>query len=152
MKITVNNDELEKIESLLPESAKILILVLGYTATSKLINRFGGVTLSAKSGAAKGRSGGVHSLLRDVLTDDETKKLIAYLGGDQFYIPRCDFALRQLRNARFIAAVAEQQEMGLSLRQVMAVLCPQFGISDRQGWKLISEKLASTQPNQSNLF
>lgn len=152
MKITVNHDELAQLDNLLPESAKALIHVLGYAATTKLINRFGGVTLAAKSGAARERSGGVHAMLRDVLSDEESQKLIAYLGADQFYIPRCDAALRQLRNARFIAALAEQQSQGLSLRQAMALLCPEFGISDRQGWKLISEKMASTVPNQSDLF
>lgn len=151
MKITVNHDELAQIEALLPESAKALIHVLGYAATTKLINRFGGVTLSAKSGAARERSGGVHSLLRDVLTDDESQKLIAYLGADQFYIPRCDSALRQLRNVRFIAAVAERQDMGFSIRQAMAVLCPQFDISDRQGWKLIRASSSETGV-QANLF
>lgn len=152
MKITVNHDELAQLDNLLPESAKALIHVLGYAATTKLINRFGGVTLAAKSGAARERSGGVHALLREVLSDEESQKLIAYLGADQFYIPRCDAALRQLRNARFIVALAEQQELGLSLRQAMALLCPEFGISDRQGWKLISEKMASFTPPQSDLF
>lgn len=151
MKITVNHEELAQIEALLPESAKILIHVLSYAATSKLINRFGGVTLAAKSGAARERSGGVHSLLREVLTDEESKKLIAYLGAEQFYIPRCDSALRQLRNARFIAAIAEHQEMGLSIRQAMAVLCPQFGISDRLGWKLIKENGVDSG-SQEDLF
>jgi Mor family transcriptional regulator len=152
MKITVDHDELAQIEALLPDSAKELIRILGYTATSRLVTRFGGVTLSAKSGAARERSGGVHLLLREVLSDDESKKLIAYLGGAPFYIPRCDTALRVLRNARFVAALAERQLEGLSIRQAMAVLCPQFGISDRQGWKLISGHTNAPSPRQSGLF
>ncbi|PPA30452.1 mor transcription activator family protein [Aeromonas jandaei] len=154
MKITVNNSELAELEELLPESAKALVHVLGYAATAKLINRFGGVTLSAKSGAAKERSGGVHALLRDVLTAEEINTLIAYLGADQFYIPRCDIALRQLRNARFVAAVSERQATGISIRRAMAELCPQFGISDRVGWNLIrvSTNDAGDTGNQLGLF
>ncbi|UAN47023.1 mor transcription activator family protein [Serratia sp. JSRIV001] len=152
MKITVNHEELARTEALLPESAKVLLLILGYPATARLIDRFGGVTLSAKSGAAQERSGGVHSLLREVLSDEELKKLIAYLGAAQFYIPRCDAALRQLRNTRFVAAVAERQEAGLSIRQAMAVLCPQFGISDRIGWQLISKRLNQDKQTQPGLF
>lgn len=152
MKITVNNDELAQLDGLLPDSAKMLIHVLGYAATSRLINRFGGVTLSAKSGAARSRSGGVHALLREVLTEDESKKLIAYLGAAQFYIPKCDLALRQVRNARFIAAVAERQEGGLSIRQAFAVLCPQFGISDRIGWDLIRVSSGKDKEEQPGLF
>lgn len=152
MKIIVNHEELEQLENLLPDSAKALIHVLGYAATTKLINRFGGVTLAAKSGAARERSGGVHALLREVLSEDESKKLIAYLGAEQFYIPRCDNALRKLRNAQFVAAIAERQDMGLSIRQAMAVLCPQFGISDRLGWQLIGSKGTDSPPNQDQLF
>lgn len=152
MKITVNHEELGQLDDLLPESAKALIHVLGYAATSKLINRFGGVTLTAKSGAARERSGGVHALLREVLSDEESQKLIAYLGAEQFYIPRCDAALRQLRNARFVAAVAERQESGLSIRQAFAALCPQFGISDRLGWELISVRAGCGKLDQPGLF
>lgn len=152
VKITVNHDELAQLENLLPDSAKALIHVLGYAAATRLINRFGGVTLAAKSGAARERTGGVHALLREVLSEEESGKLIAYLGADQFYIPRCDTALRKLRNARFVAAMAERQEMGLSIRQAMAVLCPQFGISDRLGWELLGRKGADNLPNQEQLF
>lgn len=136
-------------EALLPESAKDLIRVLGYTATASLINRFGGVSLSAKSGAARERSGGVAC---QVLSDEQTKALIAYQGADQFYIPRSEHTLRQLRNARFVAAVAEQQENGRSIRQAMAVLCPQYGISDRVGWELIGDRAERGKSEQPVLF
>ncbi|QBH95978.1 mor transcription activator family protein [Limnobaculum zhutongyuii] len=152
MKLSFNRDELERLESLLPESAKSLVLILGYAATARLISRFGGVTLSAKTGLAKERSGGVHTMLRDVLNDDELKKLIDYLGGDQFYIPRCDVAFRKLRDARFVAAIAENLDKGLSTRQAMARLCPEFNISDRQGWKLIHQHNADSSNHQQNLF
>lgn len=152
MKITINHDEMLRIEALLPESAKALITVLGYATTIKLINRFGGTTLSQKSGMAQERTGGVHRLLREVLNDEESKKLIAYLGSDQFYIPRCDVALRELRNARFVADVAKCQTEGLSIRQAMGVLCPTYGISDRQGWKLINDRMRKPEPQQRKLF
>jgi hypothetical protein len=130
----------------------MLIHVLGYATTARLINRFGGVSLAAKSGERKEQTGGVFALLRDEFNEQEVQKLIDYIGGEHFYIPRCDVALRQLRNARFIAAVAERQEMGLSIRQAMAVLCPQFGISDRLGWELISQSAGQSGRQQQNLF
>jgi hypothetical protein len=145
-KITVNHSELAELEALLPESVKLLIHVLGYTATATLINQFGGVSLSGKSGTAKERTGGVHAKLREVLTEEELDLLIAYLGAEQFYIPRCSKVLRELRNARFIAAVAALQAEGTSLRLAMSMLCPEFGFSDRIGWKLIS-KSAPAPPN-----
>lgn len=150
MKITVNRDELEQLESLLPESAKLLVHVLGYAAAASLITRFGGVTLSAKSGTAQERTGGVHALLREVLTDGEIQTLTQYLGASQFYIPRCDAALRELRNARFIAALADKQQEGMSIRRAMALLCPEYGISDRRAWELINSH--TTPHRQRGLF
>ncbi|TNI12715.1 mor transcription activator family protein [Aeromonas veronii] len=152
MKITVNHSELAELEALLPESAKILIHVLGYGAAATLINQFGGVSLAGKSGMAQERTGGVHAKLREVLTEEELGKLISYLGAEQFYIPRCAKVLRKLRNARFVAAVSEHKAAGGSIRQAMAVLCPQFGISDRIGWQLISKNTRGHDPAQLGLF
>lgn len=152
MKITINHDELAEIEALLPESAKVLIQTLGYKKAVLLINQFGGVSLTAKSREAKERSGGVYSLLRDILSEDDLAKLIQYIGGEHFYIPRCDAALRQLRNARFVEAVAERQSAGLSIRQAFAILCPEFGISDRIGWELIRTRAMRGKAEQPGLF
>ena len=152
MKITINEQELAEIEALLPASVKELIIIIGYSATARLISRFGGVTFTSRNGMAKERTGGVHAMLREVLTDDEANKLTHYVGADQFYIPRCDAAFRILRNARFIASVAARQAEGMSLRQTMAALCPEFGISDRQGWKLLRGHCGNSGFVQSALF
>ncbi|WP_413164957.1 hypothetical protein [Escherichia coli] len=49
------------------------------------------------------RTGGVHALLHDVLTEDEINKLSPLSWRRTVYIPRCDHALRALRNTRFMA-------------------------------------------------
>jgi hypothetical protein len=35
---------------------------------------------------------------------------------------------------------------------LMAVLCPQFGISDRLGWELFSQSAGQSGKQQQNLF
>ncbi|MEY0017677.1 mor transcription activator family protein, partial [Providencia rettgeri] len=70
MQTTIDEAELARLETLLPDSAKQLINVIGYNATSRLISRFGGVTLAGVSGEAAERTGGVHRLLREVLSED----------------------------------------------------------------------------------
>lgn len=152
MKINVNRKELEALETLLPPSATALIHVLGYDATARLVTNFGGVTLTAVGGEAAERTGGAYSMMYDVMTEEEVAKLKKYVGPVAFYIPRCEAALRKLRNARFVAAVAERQEMGLSIRQALAVLCPQFGISDRLAWELLQSHRDSGQHPQNELF
>ncbi|CDL80206.1 mor transcription activator family protein [Xenorhabdus cabanillasii] len=151
MQITLEHTELAQLESLLPDSALQLIDVIGYPATARLISRFGGVTLSAKTGRAAERSGGVYRLLREVLTDEECKTLMGYLGDAPFYIPRCETAFRSLRNGRFLAELTALCQDGLSRRQAMARLCPRYGFSDRIGWKLVSEQAAAATP-QPRLF
>ncbi|MDE9466867.1 mor transcription activator family protein [Xenorhabdus bovienii] len=151
MQIIIEHTELAQLESLLPDSALQLTDVMGYPATARLISRFGGVTLSAKTGKAAERSGGVYRLLREVLTDEECKALMGYLGDAPFYIPRCEKAFRFLRNGRFLAELAARCQEGLSRRQAMALLCPKYGFSDRIGWKLVGEQSAKDVP-QPRLF
>lgn len=152
MKINVNRKELEELEALLPPSAIALIHVLGYDATARLVTNFGGVTLTAKGGEVAERTGGAYSMMYDVMTEEEVARLKQYVGQAAFYIPRCETAVRKLRNARFVAAVAERQDMGLSIRQALAVLCPQFGISDRLGWELLSASSGRGEQKQTELF
>lgn len=90
---TFSETDLRDAQALLPDSVQQLISVIGFPALTRLIRSFGGVTLSGKTGAHAERTGGVHALLHDVLTEDEINKLIRFLGGAPFYIPRCDHAL-----------------------------------------------------------
>ncbi|CAG9412246.1 MULTISPECIES: hypothetical protein [Providencia] len=154
MQPTIDDVKLERLENLLPDSAKQLIDVMGYSATSRLISRFGGVTVSGISGEAAERTGGVHRLFREVLSEDECQKLLHYIGKMAFYIPRCEDAFRQLRNQRFIKELLKLTEQGSSRRQAMALLCPKYGFSDRIGWMLLSkhEERTSALPSQHDLF
>lgn len=123
--------DLSSVKHYLPDSAFELVDVLGWPAAMRLVSLFGGVSVSGTSGRARERTGGVHQMLREALTEDEVKKLIRHYGSEGFYIPRCDVALRVLRNARFIADLDASVAGGLSVRQALARLCPRYGFSDR---------------------
>ncbi|HHR5813577.1 TPA: Mor transcription activator family protein [Providencia alcalifaciens] len=138
-KTMINKNELVKFKTLLPDSAKQLIDVIGYTATSKLINQFGGVSLTGISHGATERTGGVHRLLEEILNDNEYKKLLQYIGQSVFYIPRCKSIFRQIRNQQFLSEFTLLNKQGYSRRQAMALLCPKYGFSDRIGWKLLHD-------------
>ena len=73
---TFSETDLRDAQALLPDSVQQLISVIGFPALTRLIRSFGGVTLSGKTGAHAGRTGGVHALLHDVLTEDEINKLV----------------------------------------------------------------------------
>lgn len=123
----------------LPESAQTLIAVIGYSATLRLVTELGGTTLHARTNERSGRDGGVYALLDGVLSDSEIEALMRHVGGAPFYIPRCDGAVRKMRNARFIEEIHRVKASLGSYRKAMAALCPKYGFSDRYGWKLLSQ-------------
>ncbi len=152
---TFSETELRDAQALLPDSVQQLASVIGFPAMARLIRSFGGVTLSGKTGAYPGRTGGAHTLLHSVLSDDEIEKLCQFLGGAPFYIPRCYQALCALRNARFMADLKQHINDGYSHRQALALLCPRYGISDRHAWQLLSRRQKKTSlksPTQVGLF
>ena len=147
-----SHHDLESISALLPESVKDLADVVGYPVTTKLISHFGGVTLSAKTGLAKDRSGGVYLLFKGIFTESECRQLMRYFGDTAFYIPRCDKAFRTLRNQQFLTEYDALCQNGFSGRQAMAQLCPKFGFSDRIGWDLLSNRNSQPAMAQPGLF
>ncbi|MGL5344818.1 MAG: Mor transcription activator family protein [Plesiomonas sp.] len=154
--MTLCEIELEHVQTLLPESVHTLISILGYSATMRLISTLGGTTLHARTSERRARSGGVYALLHDVLTEKEADALMHHVGGAPFYVPRCDSALRELRNARFIADITKEKAAGYSSRQAMAILCPRYGFSDRYGWRLLRQRQDSqmrpSPAHQAGLF
>ncbi|EBV2841633.1 hypothetical protein DOB06_24125 [Salmonella enterica subsp. enterica serovar Mikawasima] len=121
----------------LTEDARELIRLLGYDSALRLVRTFGGVSLSGRSGAARERSGGVYRFLTDVLSREEIARITAWTGGADFYIPRCDAAIRAQRDARFIRDYHRLLDGGFSGRCAMARLCPRYGFSDRRGWEIL---------------
>lgn len=130
----MQTDGLLSCVQVLPDSIADLTDLLGYHATARLIDAVGGVTISRAT----------RPLLAQALTEDETGKLLSWLGASSLYIPRCDSALRAGRNQRFLQAVREAQREGQSIRQALATLCPQFGFSDRYGWQLLARASEKT--------
>lgn len=144
--ITPETDRLP--DTCFPESMREIIRVLGYDSAVRLAEAFGGSTLSGKKGTARERSGGVHRLLESVLTRDEITRLIAWAGGAELYIPRCDSVTRARRNARFIGEFNQMTGAGLSARVAMATLCPRYGFSDRHGWEVVKRWRESNAHNR----
>ncbi|EBQ7750666.1 hypothetical protein NZC03_003244 [Salmonella enterica] len=132
----------------LPEGGHELIRLLGYDSALRLVRTFGGVSLSGRTGAARERSGGVHRLLADVLSHDEITRITTWTGGAEFYIPRCDAAIRAQRNASFIRDYHHLLDEGFSGRYAMARLCPRYGFSDRRGWAILKRWRESNAHNR----
>ncbi|EOW7088345.1 hypothetical protein ACOZ7N_004562, partial [Yersinia enterocolitica] len=73
-------------------------------------------------------------------------------GGEVLYLPRCDRALRELRNRSFLAEFAQLRDSGVSSLMVMTQLCPKYGFSDRFAWGLLERNKNIMDTQQHSLF
>lgn len=125
---------LEDFTDLLPETVVQMVDAIGFADTERLILKIGGTRFKF----GKGRLDTPRlKILMDTLGSEQTYKLLAVFGGEEVYVPRCDKALRTLRNARFFQAFQTLKQEGLSTLMSMTQLCPQFGISQRTGYQII---------------
>ncbi|ECF2942161.1 hypothetical protein E2G14_25585 [Salmonella enterica subsp. enterica serovar Reading] len=145
--------DLESLEDLLPETAREIADTIGFPATQRLIERFGGACFPVGRGLRE--SGGRRlSMLREVIGEENTRLLVQRFGGDSsLVIPRCADALREWRNRCFLAEVDRMLANGESLRMALTVLGPRFGIGNTRAWAIVaSRRQASSPPAQGALF
>ncbi|WP_241768582.1 Mor transcription activator family protein [Mannheimia haemolytica] len=94
--------EFESVEHYLPETVKEIVGVIGLPATEKLIKAFGGFSFQFSNGKV------YFNKLKEVLGQDDAVKLQAYMGACEVYLPRCETALRMLRNQQIYADYASR--------------------------------------------
>ncbi|MFJ5441734.1 Mor transcription activator family protein [Pectobacterium sp. CHL-2024] len=144
--------ELERVAGLLPEVVLQIADLIGFPATARLLDKFGGTTFPIGKGL---RALGAHraELLRETVGVDNAALLVKKFGGEVLYLPRCDRALRELRNQRFLSEFAALRSSGTSGNMAMTQLCPVYGFSDRFAWELVREsKSAAVTHSQQSLF
>lgn len=141
--------KLEQVAALLPEIVREIVDIIGFADTEKLIRAFGGLEFFFRKGEV------YYPKLIDVLGEDVAEQLYQYFKGERVYLPRCDIALRALRNARFRTEyhylTQNEQKSG---RQAMIALCPKYQISDRMGWEIVRQSHRPGPPHlsQGDLF
>lgn len=75
----------------------------------------------------------------------------AYSGGEELYVPRCEGALRELRNEQFRSEFFDLTErQGVSRLMAMSALCPRYQISDRTGYNIVGSR--TQVADQQHLF
>lgn len=125
--------------SILPEVASHIVSLIGITKAMRLFKVFGGTTFPVGKGIKFLGSKHARSL-REILTEDEIKRLQNDFSGEVFYLPRCDRLLREIRNREFLSEFAEMRQSGTTALACMSVLPPKYGFSDRYGWQLLKKE------------
>ena len=124
--------ELQDVADLLPPIVHDMIELVGFNDTEKLIKAFGGLTLYLTDDNA------YYQKLVELLGEQSAVKLRDVFYAEYVYVPRCEVALRTLRNQQFKADFDFlTQEKKISGRQAMIELCPKYHFSDRCGWDII---------------
>ncbi|BCL49824.1 MULTISPECIES: Mor transcription activator family protein [Citrobacter] len=147
-----HSDDLERVKALLPETVLHIAELIGFPATAALLKAFGGSTFPIGKGL---RALGVQRvrLLHEAVGEENALILMKNLGGERVYLPRCDAALRKLRNMAFLQEFDALRNQGTSSLRAMTELCPKYGFSDRFAWELVSmAKSADDMSNQTSLF
>lgn len=142
---------LEQVAELLPESVQQIAELIGYPATVRLLEAFGGTTFPVSKGL-RALGATRTALLRQAVGEDNAALLAKNFGGEVLYLPRCDRALRELRNRRFLEEFDALRCQGTSSLMVMTELCPKYGFSDRFAWGLLAEQKNATANQQNSLF
>ncbi|WP_405424355.1 Mor transcription activator family protein [Pantoea stewartii] len=143
--------ELEQVKALLPDSVITIAELIGFPATVELLKVLGGTTFPVGKGL-RAMGAGRAKLLKETIGEDNARLMTAHFGGEVLYLPRCDRALRELRNRAFLGEFESLKDSGISTPKIMTQLCPKYGFTDRFAWQLIATKKNSVSHTQQNLF
>lgn len=131
---------LEQVRDQLPAQVLEIADVVGMPAALRLVTELGGTTWEFAKGA--NRNGQIRvAALADIVGDDAAQLLTSRLGGDVVYIPRCDVALRRLRDLEIHRQFEQAVREGVSARVVVAELARTYKLSDRRIWIILNQVL-----------
>ena len=143
--------ELEQVKALLPDSVITIAELIGFPATAELLRVLGGTTFPVGKGL-RSMGAGRAKLLRETIGDENARLMTAHFGGEVLYLPRCDRALRELRNRAFMGEFNSLKNNGISTPRIMTQLCPKYGFTDRFAWQLLASKRNDSNDSQQTLF
>lgn len=137
----------------LPASAQCLVAVVGLPAAMQLVDKHGGKTLRLY------QSGESIERVTAAIGTVAAGQLLDYFGSDPFIVPKCRDALNDVRNAR-IHAEYDRLTQGerRSGRDSVHRLVEQFGLSERQVWRILNQVSRpapaprATDPRQMSLL
>lgn len=142
---------LEQVRDQLPGQVLEIAQVVGMNAALRLVSELGGTTWEFSRG--KGRNGQIKvAALVDIIGDEAAQRLTARLGGETIYIPRCDAALRRLRDLEIHRQFEQAVREGVGARVVVAELARTYQLSDRRIWIILDQVLPPPLDSTPDLF
>ncbi|WP_028536172.1 Mor transcription activator family protein [Paludibacterium yongneupense] len=143
--------KLDDVQHLLPESARLLVRLIGLAKTMHLVNVLGGTSFPVA--LRKSRQGEIrYEMLAEVVGVEAADILTHHFGGDMLYVPLCKAALRELFY-REVRAEFDALTRDYSALYAVSSLASKHRMSDRQIWRVLKKLDApSSAPGQTSLF
>ncbi|MRN38953.1 mor transcription activator family protein [Neisseria sp. N95_16] len=140
--------DLSRVRHLLPETMVQIVDTIGVKAALDLVKAIGGARF--KFGKGKNDTPRLNMLFT-AIGEEKTYELLRVFGGEELYVPRCEEALRELRNEQFRSEFFDLTErQGVSRLMAMSALCPRYQISDRTGYNIVGSRTQAA--DQQHLF
>lgn len=129
---------LEQVKSLLPQQIQDIADAIGLPATQRLVEQLGGTTWTVAKGVR--RLGIIrHEALKEIVGEDAAKIMTARWSNVPMYIPKCDTALRRMRDLQINRQFEQGVREGISANTLVAELARSNSLSDRQIWKILKQ-------------
>ncbi|MCY1510142.1 Mor transcription activator family protein [compost metagenome] len=129
---------LEQVKELLPGRILEIAAAIGLPATQRLVEQLGGTTWTPAKGVR--RLGIIrHEALSEIIGHEAAAIVAQRWANVPIYIPRCDAALRRLRDLEINRQFEQGVREGVSANTLVAEFARAYGLSDRRIWEILKQ-------------
>ncbi|WP_147693993.1 Mor transcription activator family protein [Vogesella mureinivorans] len=141
---------LDNVQHLLPESARLFISLIGLQKTMLLVQTWGGTTFPVSKNQT--RSGHVrYEALAEVLGVEAADILTQHFGGEVLSIPLCKNALTESRNL-IMCKEFDLMSSTQSATYIASFLARKYKMTERNVWRILKQTSIEDYPGQASLF
>lgn len=126
----------EEMVDLFPPIFIEIVECIGLDNTLLVVNSFGGLDFPLPRGFNDCKRG---QKLIDCLGHDVAMRFMGVFGGERLYIPRCDDALRVVRNRNFCKVIDDAMHAGQGKKDAVQSYAYEFGFSERNAYKVLKK-------------
>lgn len=129
---------LDQVKGLLPKQLLEIADAIGLPAAQALVEQLGGTTWPVAKGVR--RLGIIrHEALKEVVGERAATIMAERWANVPLYIPKCDAALRRVRDLEINAQYIQGCREGVSANTLVAELARTYKLSDRSIWKILKQ-------------
>lgn len=129
---------LDQVKGLLPRQLLEIADAIGLPAAQRLVEGLGGTTWPVAKGVR--RLGIIrHEALKEVVGETAANIMAERWANVPLYIPKCDAALRRMRDLEINRQYVQGVREGISANTLVAELARTYRLSDRSIWKILKQ-------------